>query len=111
MGEWLSAVLVGFTDNFLAESRHYQELSTGKLPDLRVVEGRGDTTSPSPPAPPPTFFFFFVSARVFGRDPSAFKFCFKEICSDSEAGSYLRLKDFVYYSTLGLRVIKKKKKL
>jgi len=29
-------------------------------------------------------------------------------CSGSEAGSYLRLIDFVYHSTLGLRVIKKK---
>ena len=28
--------------------------------------------------------------------------------SGSEAGSYLRLIDFVYHSTLGLRVIKKK---
>jgi len=27
-----------------------------------------------------------------------------------EAGSYLRLIDFVYHSTLGLRVIKKKKR-
>jgi len=35
---------------------------------------------------------------------------FTEICSGSEAGSYLRLIDFVYHSTLGLRVIKKKKK-
>jgi len=35
---------------------------------------------------------------------------FTEMCSGSEAGSYLRLIDFVYYSTLGLRVIKKKKK-
>jgi len=34
---------------------------------------------------------------------------FTEMCSGSEAGSYLRLKDFVYHSTLGLRVIKKKK--
>ena len=33
-----------------------------------------------------------------------------EVCSGSEAGSYLRLIDFVYHSTLGLRVIKKKKK-
>ena len=33
------------------------------------------------------------------------------MCSGSEAGSYLRLIDFVYHSTLGLRVIKKKKKL
>jgi len=34
---------------------------------------------------------------------------FTEICSCSEAGSYLRRIDFVYHSTLGLRVIKKKK--
>jgi len=32
------------------------------------------------------------------------------MCSGSEAGSYVRLIDFVYHSTLGLRVIKKKKK-
>jgi len=32
------------------------------------------------------------------------------MCSCSEAGLYLRLIDFVYHSTLGLRVIKKKKK-
>jgi len=32
------------------------------------------------------------------------------MCSGSEAGSYLRLIDFVDHSTLGLRVIKKKKK-
>jgi len=32
------------------------------------------------------------------------------MCSGSEAGSYLRLIDFWYHSTLGLRVIKKKKK-
>ena len=30
------------------------------------------------------------------------------MCSGSEAGSYLRRIDFVYHSTLGLRVIKKK---
>jgi len=35
---------------------------------------------------------------------------FTEMSSGSEAGSYLRLIDFVYHSTLGLRVIKKKKK-
>ena len=34
-----------------------------------------------------------------------------EMCSGSEAGSYLRLIDFVYQSTLALRVIKKKKKV
>jgi len=33
------------------------------------------------------------------------------MCSGSEAGSYLRLIGFVYHSTLGLRVIKKKKKV
>ena len=32
-----------------------------------------------------------------------------QMCSGSEAGSYLRLIDLVYDSTLGLRVIKKKK--
>ena len=36
---------------------------------------------------------------------------FTEMCSGSEAGSYLRLMDFVYFSTLGLREIKKKKML
>ena len=32
------------------------------------------------------------------------------MCSGSEAGSYLRLIDFVYHSTLGSRAIKKKRK-
>ena len=32
------------------------------------------------------------------------------MCSGSEAGSYLRLLDFVSHSTLCLRVIKKKRK-
>ena len=32
-----------------------------------------------------------------------------EIYSGSEAGSYLRLIDFVYHSTLGLRVANKKR--
>jgi len=31
------------------------------------------------------------------------------MCSGSEEGSYVRLIDFVYHSTLGLRVIKKKR--
>jgi len=31
------------------------------------------------------------------------------LCSGSETGSYLRLIDLVYHSTLGLRSIKKKK--
>ena len=32
------------------------------------------------------------------------------ICSASEAGSYLRLIDFGYHSTLGLNVIKERKR-
>ena len=32
------------------------------------------------------------------------------MCSGSEAGSYLRLIDSVYHSTLGVRVIKKRKR-
>ena len=35
---------------------------------------------------------------------------FTEMCSGPEAGSHLRRIDFVYHSTLGLRVKKKKKK-
>jgi len=31
------------------------------------------------------------------------------MCSGPEAGSYLRFIDFVYHSTLGLRVIKKRR--
>jgi len=34
---------------------------------------------------------------------------FTQMCSGSEAGSYLRRIDFVYHSTLGLGVMKKKK--
>ena len=34
---------------------------------------------------------------------------FTDMCSGFEEGSYLRLIDFVYHSTLGLRVIKKKR--
>ena len=33
------------------------------------------------------------------------------MCSGSKAGSYLRLIDFEYHSTLGVRVIKKKKRV
>ena len=36
--------------------------------------------------------------------------CFTEMCSGSEAGSYLRLIYLVCHSTLGLRVIKKKRR-
>ena len=34
---------------------------------------------------------------------------FTAMCRGSEAGSYLRLIDFVYHSTLGLRVIKRRR--
>ena len=36
---------------------------------------------------------------------------FTEMCGGSEAGSYLRLIDFLYLSTPGLRVIKKKRRM
>ena len=36
---------------------------------------------------------------------------FTEMCSGSDTGSYLRFIDFVYHSTLGLRVIKKRRRL
>ena len=35
---------------------------------------------------------------------------FTEMCSGSEAGTYSRLIDLVYHPTLGLRVIKKKRR-
>jgi len=41
--------------------------------------------------------------------PQALRY-FTEMCSGSEADSYSRLIGFVYHSTLGLGVIKKKKK-
>ena len=50
-------------------------------------------------------FVVCESERVWGTARGA-----TVACSASEAGSYLRLIDFVYHSTLGLRVIKKKKK-
>ena len=53
--------------------------------------------------------FVEVAAAALPR-PAAETNYFTEMCSGSEAGSYLRLIDFVYHSTLGLRVIKKKKK-
>ena len=46
----------------------------------------------------------------FRNTPEYFEYMHaSEMCSGSEAGSYLRLIDFVYHSTLGLRVTKKKK--
>ena len=41
--------------------------------------------------------------------PSAMHVWIHDIACGSEAGSYLRLIDFLYHSTLGLGVIKKKK--
>jgi len=51
-----------------------------------------------------------VACAGCGSYPQFENNCFTEMCSGSEEGSYLRLIDFVYHSTLGLRVIKKKKK-
>jgi len=48
-----------------------------------------------------------------GTDRSSSQFennYFTEMCSGSEAGSYLRLVDLVYHSTIGLRVIKKRRR-
>jgi len=48
---------------------------------------------------------------VYGGGPEQFKSnYFTEMCSGSEEGSYLRFIDVVYHSTLGLRVLKKKKR-
>ena len=41
------------------------------------------------------------------RDPDIRERALAEMCSGSEAGSYLRLIDFVYHPTLVLRVLKK----
>ena len=40
-----------------------------------------------------------------GNDQASHTTSARNLCSGSEAGSYLRLIDFVYHSTLGLRVI------
>jgi len=51
---------------------------------------------------------FGLSVRVGGASQFENNY-FTEMCSGSEAGSYLRRIDFVYHSTLGLIVLKKKK--
>jgi len=54
---------------------------------------------------------FYVVPSSLGRVPGRSQFennYFTEMCSGSETGSYFRLIDFVYHSTLGLRVLKKK---
>jgi hypothetical protein len=57
-----------------------------------------------------TFELFSLrSAAVDGRSCSQFENnYFTEMCSGSEAGSYFRLIDFVFHSTLGLRAKKKR---
>ena len=53
----------------------------------------------------------FVDERISelkASDQVRLRHYFAEMCSGSEEGSYLRLIDFVYHSTLGVRVIKKK---
>ena len=50
-----------------------------------------------------------AACLVYGKKAPLEKNYFTETCSDSEAGSYLRLIDFVYHSTLGLRVIHKRR--
>ena len=49
---------------------------------------------------------YFLDSRTLDKPPTEEQ----EKTGGSEAGSYLRLKDFVYHSTLGLRLRKKKKK-
>ena len=46
--------------------------------------------------------------KVANLIPQSENIYFTEMCRGSEAGSYLRLKDLMYHSTLGLRVIKMK---
>ena len=48
----------------------------------------------------------FASRRVRGKGVGVGV----EMCSGSEAGSYLRLIDFVHHSTLGSRVITKRRR-
>ena len=47
--------------------------------------------------------------RVSRCGTTAWQDYFTEMCSGSEAGSYVRLIAFVHHSTLGLRVMKKTK--
>ena len=48
---------------------------------------------------------------MWGFKSSQFNSYFTEICTRSEEGSYFRLVDFVYHSTLGLRVVKKREEV
>ena len=67
------------------------------LQEERVLPGNAVAVSPGKP-------FAYVPLSQFQNN------YFTEICSGSGAGSYLRLIDFEYHSTLGLRVIQKKMK-
>jgi hypothetical protein len=62
---------------------------------------RGRATPPRPSTP---------ASRVRRLTSQFENYYFTEMCSGSEAGEYLRLMDFVYRSTLGLREVKEKKK-
>ena len=89
----------------------------------RGIPSRSHLTSPATPAgfdvgrivgsraeaiPPRSESFRAGQRRTFGGQES--NNYFTEMCSGSEAGSYLRRIVFVSHSTLGSRVIKKKKK-
>ena len=58
-------------------------------------------------------FWFRGSVSVFSVQVSGFRgLCyFTDMCSGSEEGSYVRLIDCVFHSTLGLTVIKKKQRV
>jgi len=63
---------------------------------------------------PGKMFVFIVRKSIVGgrqtSGPRSNWRSFTEMCSGSEAGSYLRRIDFVYHATLVLRVKRKKKK-
>ena len=108
----------------IPEARAVKSVTSLKGPFLRTV---GDTTAhftvhtgrvrttryikrgygqPRGDGPRP-FGFEGLGFGVWGARFGGNNYYFTEMCSGSEAGSYLRLIDFVYHSTLGLRVIKK----
>ena len=70
------------------------------LADSRVISGKRGMTK----GPHPNSLLLIYYSQVCPVENNYFT----EMCSGSEAGSYLRLIDFVYHSTL--RVIKKKKR-
>ena len=66
----------------------------------------GEHAKQKPPSPAPPAAASTSPLRSLAPPENNY---FTEVSSDSEAGSYLRLIDFVYHSTLGLRVRKKKR--